>query len=478
MLSGLRGADGTLMVKPMHRQTRVARILRFRARCWVLLSSILLFLCWVTAAAMPQTGTGPSSASTGASPAQSGVPSPPTAAPPSQIQPPEQPKAPAESTAKSRQRVTQPAPKTLELTDFQQFAAQSLGYVLPIYGASLFNNVPTTFAPVDRVPVTADYVIGPGDELLIRAWGQIDLDIRARVDRNGAVYIPKVGELNVAGLQYQQLQGFLKSHIGRIYQNFDLNVTMGDLRSIDVFVVGQAARPGRYTVSSLSTLANAVFASGGPSPSGSMRHIQLKRSGKVVTDFDLYDLLIKGDKSKDVMLMPEDVIYFSPIGPQVAMGGQVNNPAIYELKSETSLGEALQLAGGLSTTAAGSKVYVEEIKQHEERSIEEVKLDTAGLARPLKDGDVLNFSAISPRFADAVTLLGNVAAPGRYPWHDGMRVTDLIPNREFLITREYWNQQAAINLQQQQTGNGNSFGTASGNTSSAAFAGAGSKATL
>jgi polysaccharide biosynthesis/export protein len=344
----------------------------------------------------------------------------------------------------------QPPPikaRTVELTDFQKLVADSLGQVLPIYGQSLFQNVPTTFAPVDRVPVTANYVIGPGDELLIRAWGQIDLDLQARVDRNGAVYIPKVGDLNVAGLKFEQLQGYLKSQIGRIYQNFDLNVSMGALRSIDIFVVGQADRPGRYTVSSLSTLANAVFASGGPSAAGSMRHIQLKRGTNVVTDFDLYDLLIKGDKSKDVVLLPEDVIYFAPIGPQVAMGGQVNNPAIYELKTETSLGEVLQLAGGLATTASGGKVYVEQIRDRTDRGIEEVALDSAGLARPLKDGDVLNFAAISPRFANAVTLRGNVASPGRYPWHEGMRVTDLIPNREFLITRAYWNRQNQINLQ-------------------------------
>jgi len=248
------------------------------------------------------------------------------------------------------------------------------------------------------------------------------------------------------------VQEFLKAHIGRIYQNFDLNVTLGELRSIDVFVVGQARRPGRYTVSSLSTLANAVFSSGGPSPSGSMRHIELKRGKNMVTDFDLYDLLLKGDKSKDVLLLPEDVIYISPIGPQVALGGQVNVPAIYELKTETSLGEVLQLAGGLSTTADGAKVYIEEIKNRKDRSIEEVKLDPAGLAHPLKDGDILNFSLISPRFENSVTLRGNVASPGRYPWHEGMRVDDLIPNREFLITSEYWKQQNAINLQAQASG--------------------------
>ena len=350
------------------------------------------------------------------------------------------------------EQAQRPAARTPELTDFQQMVATSLGQILPIYGANLFENVPTTFAPVDRVPVTADYVLGPGDELLIRAWGQIDLDVHARIDRNGAIYIPKVGNLNVAGLRYSQLQDFLKSHIGRIYQNFDLNVTMGELRSIDVFVVGQARRPGRYTVSSLSTLANAVFASGGPAPSGSMRHIQLKRGSTVITDFDLYDLLIKGDKSKDVLLQPEDVIYFAPIGAQVAMGGQVNNPAIYELKTENSLRDVLQLAGGLGTTASGSKVYVEQIEDRRDRSIEEINLDASGLALPLKDGDVLNFAPISPRFVNSVTLRGNVASPGRYPWHEGMRIADLIPNREFLITREYWSQQNAINLQAQESG--------------------------
>jgi protein involved in polysaccharide export with SLBB domain len=344
---------------------------------------------------------------------------------------------------------SKPKARTVELTDFQQMVATSLGQTLPIYGANLFQETPTTFAPVDHAPVTADYVIGPGDELLIRAWGQIEFDIHTRVDRNGAIYIPRVGSINVAGLRFDQLQGFLKSHIGHIYQNFDLNVGMGELRSIDVFVVGQASHPGRYTISSLSTLANAIFASGGPSPSGSMRHIELKRGSATVTTFDLYDLLLKGDKSKDVQLLPGDVIYFAPIGPQVALGGQVNNPAIYELKNETTLSDVLQLAGGLAVTAYGGKVYVEQIKDRENRSIEEIKLDKAGMQRPLKDGDVLNFTAISPRFVESVTLRGNVAQPGRYPWHDGMRVTDLIPNREFLITREYWNQQNSLTLQMQ-----------------------------
>ena len=177
-----------------------------------------------------------------------------------------------------------------------------------------------------------------------------------------------------------------------------------------------------------------------------MRQIQLKRAGKVVTELDLYDLLLNGDKSKDVVLQPEDVIYVSAGGPQVAMAGQVNVPGIYELKTETKLSEVIRLTGGLTTTAYGKKVYVEHIVDHQVRSVEEVSLDATGLAHPLKDGDIVNVTAVSPKFENSVTLRGNVAAPGRYPWRQGMRISDLIPNREFLITRQYWEQQNQVAL--------------------------------
>ncbi len=141
--------------------------------------------------------------------------------------------------------------------------------------------------PSDRVPVTPDYLIGPGDELLIRAWGQIDVNYRAVVDRTGAIFLPEDWSHNVAGLRYDELNGALTRSIGRVFKNFELNVTMGQLRSIQIFVVGQVKRPGSYTISSLSTLVNALFASGGPSNRGSMRQIVLKRQGKEITRFDL-----------------------------------------------------------------------------------------------------------------------------------------------------------------------------------------------
>lgn len=321
--------------------------------------------------------------------------------------------------------------------EFQKFIFLSTGRQLPLFGHDLFR-MPSTFAPVDRVPVTANYVIGPGDEVVIRGWGQIDIDYRGTVDRTGGLYIPKVGNVIVAGVQYKDLQPVIKSAIEKFYHGFELTVTLGRLRSIQVFVVGQARRPGSYTVSSLSTLVNAIFASGGPSESGSMRRIQLKRDGKVVTEFDLYDLFMNGDKSKDAQLLPGDVLYIPPVGPLVALAGSVNNQAVYELKGFTSLAQLIQLAGGLTTVAGGQKATVERIKEHEARVVEEFSLDSTGLSRPMQDGDVVTLRSLSPRFDASVTLRGNVSNPGRYPWREGMHVSDLIPSRDALITRSFW----------------------------------------
>jgi protein involved in polysaccharide export with SLBB domain len=323
-------------------------------------------------------------------------------------------------------------------TEFQRFVASSVGQILPIFGASLFDKAPTTFAPLDRVPVTSDYVVGPGDELLLRVWGQVSLNAELTVDRAGAVFVPQVGAVNVTGLQFQQLSGYLRSQLGRVYRNFDLTVNMGQLRSIQIFVVGQARRPGTYTVSSLSTLVNALFASGGPSSQGSMRRIQLKRGAQVVTEFDLYDLLLNGDKSKDARLLPGDVVYIPSVGPQIAAAGSVRTPAIYEINGEKTAGELIRMAGGLSALADAKRATLERINQRTSRETLQLHTDAAGLATPVSDGDVLNLLAIMPRFSNAVTLRGNVANPGRFPWRAGMRLRDVIPDKESLVTQDYW----------------------------------------
>jgi polysaccharide export outer membrane protein len=359
---------------------------------------------------------------------------------------PETPAAPPPEERAQAPNPTRVVGPLIAKSDFEQFAEDATGLTLPVYGRQLFNDVPTTFAPVENVPVPADYVLGPGDQLLIRAWGKIDLDYRVTVDRNGQINLPKVGTLTVAGLRYAQVEGYLRSAIGALFTGFELNVTLGQLRSIQIFVLGDARQPGAYTVSSLSTLVDALFASGGPSLTGTMRHIQLRRGNRVLTEFDIYDLLQRGDKSHDVQLLPGDVIYIPPIGAQVAISGDVNTPGIYELKGETTIVSALQGAGGLTSLAGIGRAVLERIDNHTSRRVEEFALGASSLQRPLKDGDLLRIFPLSPKFENAVTLRGNVAAPGRYVWKEGMRISDLIPSRESLITSGYWNRQNHVSL--------------------------------
>jgi protein involved in polysaccharide export with SLBB domain len=330
-------------------------------------------------------------------------------------------------------------------SEFQDFVTQTTGYLLPIYGHDLFvkstdASAPEKFAPVENVPVTPDYLIGPGDQLLISWWGQIEGSLDVVVDRNGMIAVPQLGQISVVGLRNQNLQAHLKKAFSKIYRNFELDASLGKLRSIQVFVVGQATKPGSYTLSSLSTLVNAIFATGGPSVKGSMRHIQLKRSGKVISDFDMYDLLLKGDKSKDMQLLSGDVIYIPAIGAMAAISGSVNTPAIFELKGDDSLAELINLAGGLTNVASGKKVTVERIHDRQVRKVDEFQLDKTGLAKLMHDGDLVKVLAISAEFDNAITLRGNIAGSqaGRKPWKAGLRIKDIIPNRADLITDSYW----------------------------------------
>jgi protein involved in polysaccharide export with SLBB domain len=329
-------------------------------------------------------------------------------------------------------------------TEFEQMVADSAGRILPLFGQSLFVQPPSTFSPVDRLPVPSDYIIGPGDELQIRIWGQVGADLRAIVDRSGQIYVPQVGQISVAGVRYEDLEQHLKGHISKVFRNFNITASLGRLRSIQVLVVGNARYPGTYTISSLSTLVNAIFASGGPAPQGSLRHIQVRRSGVTITDFDFYDLLIKGDKTKDVRLQPGDVLYIPPVGPLVAISGSVNTPAIYEMKENSSLSDLIEIAGDLSTVADTSKITIDRFVDHQSRKTLEFPYDEQSRTLHLEDGDIVRVFSIVPRFQDTVTLRGNVANPGRYPWQAGMRVRDLIPNAQALLTRRYWRDRAAI----------------------------------
>ncbi len=352
---------------------------------------------------------------------------------------------PNQNQARFRQPGFIPIPPE-PLTEFQSFVAETTGQVLPIFGARLFRQVPTTFAPVDQIPVPADAAVGPGDLLRIRIWGQVNFSADLRVDRSGEIYLPQVGPVHVAGVPYSNLDAQLRTAIARVYRNFNVSAQLGQIRSIQIYVVGRARRPGTYTVSSLSTLVDALFASGGPALDGSLRHIQLKRGGTLVTDFDLYDLLVNGDKSKDVALQPGDVIYIPAVGPQVAVLGSVRTPAIYEARLPETVGQVLEQAAGTTAVAGGRTLSIERMEDGQGRAVEQIALTPQGLATVVRDGDIVRVLSAVPRYGKTVTLRGNTANPGRYGWHAGMRLSELFPERAALLTRNYWWQRTRLGL--------------------------------
>jgi len=325
--------------------------------------------------------------------------------------------------------------------EFQKFVEVATGRMLPVFGSSFFTDQGDRQS-VDNVPLSADYVVGPGDEIIVRAWGSIDVDYRATVDRNGQINLPKVGSFNVAGVKASDLERHLRGQIGRLFTNFNLSVTLGQLRGVRVFVVGPAQRPGVYTLPSQSTVLSAVVAAGGPGPTGSMRKLLLRRDGRLISELDVYDFLVQGDKSKDIQLAAGDVIVFQPVGPRVALAGAIDTAAIYELKNaQEPVRELLRYAGGAPVLANPNRAQLERIDPSQakaSRFVEEFRLDAAGLQKTLRDGDVLTLLAISPQFANAVTLKGHVAQPLRYPYKPGMRIRDLIPDKDALISPDFY----------------------------------------
>lgn len=324
-------------------------------------------------------------------------------------------------------------------SQFQRFVQETTGRLLPMYGRDLFTGPAYTAA--SAIPAPDDYLLGPGDEVLLQVWGPVDFNTSLTLDRNGQVNLPKVGVLTLAGVAVRDLEKTLQAHLGKVFTNFRANATLGRLRGIQVYVVGQAQQPGTFHLSSLSTLVNALFASGGPNANGSMRNIELKRAGKTISTIDLYDFIARGDKTRDLPLLSGDVIVIPPVGERVAVTGAFDQAAIYELKAgATSVGDILSLGGGVPALATTQKALLERITRESNppRQVQEIMLNEQGLRQTLRDGDVLTLLGISPAFSNAVTLQGTVAAPLRYRWFEGMKILDLIPERDALITGDYY----------------------------------------
>ena len=295
------------------------------------------------------------------------------------------------------------------------------------FGYDLFKGLPSTFAPVSDIQVPIDYVVGPGDTLEIQLFGSEPALYELTVQRDGRINFPKLGPIMVSSMNFDAAREAIERRVAQQLPGARISITMGDLRSIRVFVLGEAEKPGSYTVSGLSTMTNALFVSGGVKTIGSLRDIQLKRNGRLITTLDLYDLLLRGDTSNDRQLLPGDVIFIPPIGSTVSVEGAVRRPAIYELKTENTVAQAVEIAGGLSPDADGKLGQLERILPSRLRQMRNVDLTAAqSRATELANGDKLRIPAIRPTLENSVILSGYVFRPGQFEYRPGLRLTDVL----------------------------------------------------
>lgn len=301
------------------------------------------------------------------------------------------------------------------------------------FGDDLFEDSPSTFAPATDIPVPADYVIGPGDSVSVQLFGNTNAEYFLDVSREGTINFPQIGPITVAGLSLTELRETISTRVSEQMIGTRASVTLGELRSIRVFVLGDVEEAGSYTVSGLSTMTNALLASGGVTEIGSLRNVQLRRNGETVSTLDLYDLLLEGDTSADRRLEPGDVIFVPPTGPTVSVEGEVRRPAIYEIGDEETLADVIELAGGLTAEASEATIKLERIEAGEGVSVQDLTLAEAGNAETgIRDGDVLRVQPNLDRLEGAVRLVGNVYRPGLYQWYPGMTLADVLPNPELV----------------------------------------------
>lgn len=283
------------------------------------------------------------------------------------------------------------------------------------------------FSPV----VPLEYIVQGGDELQLAIWGSVDADLRLIVDRGGRITIPRVGPVMVAGVRFGELHELLVKRVAQTFKNFELSVTVGRLRGVRVYVTGFVQRPGAYSVAGLSTVMNAVMRAGGPAAAGSFRQIELRREGKLAGTFDLYDLLLRGDRSGDRLVQPDDVIHVMPSGPQIAVRGSVNKQAIFELKAAEPLRELIRMAGGFSPLADRSRVALERLDDRNAQRVVQLQLPEMD-SMPLVTGDVVRvFSAVDSglsvqRQNTRIRIEGEVMRPGEYVLPPRSKLSDAL----------------------------------------------------
>ncbi len=295
------------------------------------------------------------------------------------------------------------------------------------FGYELFAKAPRTLAPATDIPVPGDYVIGPGDVVMVQLFGKESAEYELTVTRDGNILFPGIGPIPVTGLKFSQLESRLQERVQRQLIGMKAAVTLGKLRSVRVLVLGDVERPGAYALTGLASIPSALLAAGGVKRIGSLRDVQLKRQGKVVARRDLYDLLLRGDSGADVRLQSGDVVFVPPVGKTAGVAGRVRRPAIYELKDEKTVGDLIAMAGGLAPEAYLQGVRIERIVDSRLRTVVTVDLGTEdGRNLALHDGDIVKIYSVADRIDGAVRLVGHAQRPGEYQWKPNMRLTDLI----------------------------------------------------
>jgi protein involved in polysaccharide export with SLBB domain len=302
------------------------------------------------------------------------------------------------------------------------------------FGYDLFERQKaTSFTPAVDIPVPADYVVGPGDTVNVQLFGNQNQEYFLEVSREGTISFPEIGPINVSGLSFTDVRNTINQRVMEQMIGVRASITLGELRSIRVFVLGDVEKPGSYSVSGLSTMTNALLASGGVKPIGSLRNVALRRNGVTVSTLDLYDLLLRGDTRSDARLQPGDAIFVPPVGATVAVEGEARRPAIYEIKGERSVAELIALAGGLNAEADRSSVKLERVVASRGTTVEDVDITAAaGGQTTVRDGDVLRVPPNIEQLQNSVRLDGNVYQPGLYQWFRGMRLRDLLPSPDLI----------------------------------------------
>lgn len=300
------------------------------------------------------------------------------------------------------------------------------------FGYDLFRQQRRGFTQTFDVPVPSDYVIGPGDTISVQLFGSENTEYFLTVTREGTISFPEIGPVNVSGLSYEQMRTAINDRVQQQMIGVRANITLGELRSIQVFVLGDVVRPGSYNISGLSTVMNALISAGGVTPIGSLRNVALRRAGTTVGTLDLYDFLLRGDTRGDQRLQAGDAIFVPPIGSTVTVEGEVRRPAIYELRSEQTAADLLALAGGLHPTANRTGVKLERVVPNRGKTVQDLNLTTSGAQTVVRDGDVIRVLPNLELLESSVRLEGNVFQPGLSPWFQGMRLSDLIPSPELV----------------------------------------------